>query len=460
MGGFAVYISTMTQKIIAAVIAGIVILSPFQLINASTTDWQRGASIQPSNTTEFGSDAMKQALVRLKNTGANYVSLIIPYYQANRESTDMRPGWNTPTDDALATAIDYAHSIGLHVMLKPHLETDYIEWRGNIDPPNRDAWFGSYDTMLLHYGAIAQAHGVEDYCIGTELLKMANPSYNSTNTGHWQKMIEDVRKIYSGKLTYSANWWGELDTIEFWPQLDYIGISAYYDLYHAQNSSVAEQMNSWDNWKKGVIEPIAQKFNKSVVFTEIGFRSIEGTYRNPWDWSRDGNYNEQDQANSYEALFSYWGNVSWMKGVELWRWEIFPPAAGSYDKGYTPQNKMAETTMTTFWGGTTATTTPTGEPGTLTISLPQDGGTVRGVTTFSAALTGKDLSSYKMYWQIEGDHPNEMRDNLTNGPHKEAIVRVNGWTWRGSGPYPITFTAKDSNGTVINQKQVSITVAH
>ena len=349
---------------------------------AAIADWQRGGTIQPFTTTDFASDAMKKSMDGLKATGANTVTLIIPYYQANRQSTDMRPGWNTPTDDALATAIDYAHSIGFKVMLKPHLETDYIEWRGNIEPAaaDRPAWYESYATMLEHYGRIGQAHGVEDYCIGTEILKMASPDYNPDNTAQWQKMIARVRTVFKGKLTYSANWYGELDRIGFWPQLDYIGISAYYDLYHAQNNSVDELKKSWDNWRSGVIEPIQKQYNMPIVFTELGYRSIDQAYRNPWDWSKDGTYNETDQANAYQALFEYWNQYPWMKGVDLWRWEINPPAANSGDKDYTPQNKKAEAVMKSFWN--VSYVPPSNSTTTPPTQIP-DPGTVQG-TSWSA----------------------------------------------------------------------------
>jgi hypothetical protein len=599
---------------------------PFAPAKAALTDWHRGASIQPFSTTDIGSTEAKRAMDSLKSTGANYVTLIIPYYQNNRQSTEMYPSWNTPTDAALIIAIDYAHSIGLKVMLKPHLETDYIEWRGNIDPApaDRPAWFESYGKMLEHYGRIAQAHNVEDYCIGTEILRMANPQYHSDNTTQWKKLIERVRAVYSGKVTYSANWYGELEYDQFWGDLDYIGVSAYYDLYHASNNSVAELEKSWDGWRSGVLEPMQKKYNKDIVFTELGYRSINGAYRDPWDWSRDAGYNETDQANSYEALFHYWDKYPWMKGVSLWRWAIYPPPANSGDKDYMPQNKLAQSVMTKYWGGlgstpsnplpptatttpptstttnptptqppadptpvqgtswsasasvipnppssgsnvsittvvknqsslsvpgtivdfeiynssgqqvyqkyfenqnfaanqqksynvnwtagsngnytfkvgvfnsnwthnyywgdavvpigvggsatppptnnppppTSTTTTPSTPPPTntetsLEIWWPGNGATVSGLQPFKAMLTNRDIANYKMFWQVDGDRLNEMANSTQDYPHKESLVDLTGWNWKGTGPYNINFVAQDFNGTTIKQKSVNINI--
>src|SRR4051812_14054957 len=80
---------------------------------ASVGSWQRGASIVPTNNTDFSSGNFQQSLRNLKATGATYVDLVVPYYQSNVYSTDVQGGYNTPTDDSLGAGIDYAHSIGL-----------------------------------------------------------------------------------------------------------------------------------------------------------------------------------------------------------------------------------------------------------------------------------------------------------------------------------------------------------
>lgn len=446
---------------------------------AALSDWFLGGNIQPFSTSDFGSDAMKSSLRELKDSGANYAVLIIPYYQADRSSTEMRPGWNTPTDEALSSAIDYAHSIGLKVMLTPHLETDYIEWRGNIDPPkeSRPAWFASYQKMLIHYGEIAENHGVEDYCIGAELLRMTNPWYDGENTSRWEDMIAAVREIYGGRMTYSANRDYEVDVIGFWDKLDYVGLSAYYDLYHADNDSVAELKKSWDNWRSGVIEPIHKQFGKDVVFTELGYRSIDNTYRNPWDWGRDGGYNGQAQANAYEAVFDYWKDYDWMKGVLWWRWEVSPPSAGSGDTGYTPQNKPAEEVMKKYFGdggsidtspGTISGNPPPNNPpvnlaGHMDVWWPADGSKINGLQPFKAMLTDNLVEAYDMFWRVDGDRLNSMSDRSEDWPHKEALVDLGSWTWNdkdGEGVYGLDFIAKDKEGREVFQKHVNITVVH
>lgn len=458
------YMNKIKQLIsLPIIIAMLVVSVPFApKAEASIDTWIRSVSIQPFSMTDFASSDMRETMAKAKADGANYVTLIIPYYQANRTSTDMYPSWNTPTDEALISAIDAAHSLGLHVMLKPHLETDYIEWRGNINPAPQDrpAWFESYKKMLIHYGQIAEQHGVEDYCIGAELFPMTNPSYDQNNTAHWQEIIKDLRGIYSGKLTYSANRDGEYDAIQFWPDLDYIGLSAYYNLYHAQNSSPEEQEKSWDAWRKGAIEPIQKKWNMPVVITEIGFRSIDGSYQAPWDWSRSGNFNEVDQANSYTAMFDYWKDVPWMQGIVLWRWAINPNGGGQGDIDYTPQNKAAEQVMQEFWGGggdpvitqkptlsLTTTITPSeihvNEKGTITVTVANSGGALSDaivdIETYKndgTRLQQKFFTGQSFEESGTNSYTNEFTPTTEGAYHVEVGVFNNNWTrnyiWNGN----------------------------
>ena len=123
------------------------LLSPFAA-KAAISDWQKGASVSPMWDGEYGTDAFKQSVDKLAADNANYISLIIPLYQSNTTSTDIQKGGNTPTDAALISAITYAHSKGLKVMLKPHLETYTYEWRAYINPGDRTAWFTNYGNML------------------------------------------------------------------------------------------------------------------------------------------------------------------------------------------------------------------------------------------------------------------------------------------------------------------------
>jgi len=334
-------------------------------VEANITDWQKSGTVNPASQTDFSSQNFKESLANLKATGANFVTLIIPYYQSSLQSTDITPGWNTPTDESLIAGINYAHTIGLKVMLKMHPEVTTNDWRGFIDPTDRDAWFAQYSAILNHYATLAKETGVEEICLGAELFKLTSPSSNATNTDYWVKMIADVRSRFSGLLTYSAQhtYPREAEEITFWDKLDFIGFAAYFSLGDDLNSS-------WGNYNNQVITPLAQKWGRPVLFTEIGYRSLEGSHRDPWDWGRTGEPDEAEQARAYEALFSYWASQPIFAGVHLWEWESDPQAGGPNNTKYTPQNKQAEGVMKTWFGGQAPTAGPTIEPSPFPTTEP------------------------------------------------------------------------------------------
>src|ERR1043166_2843922 len=123
---------------------------------AAVADWQKGATMVPNGSTDFGSDNFKQSLRNLHDTGANYVALVVPYYQGNTGSTDIQAGGNTRTDASLAAAIDYAHSLGMGVMLKVHVDSWDGSWRAYINPGDRDGWFNAFAGKLVPLAQFSQ----------------------------------------------------------------------------------------------------------------------------------------------------------------------------------------------------------------------------------------------------------------------------------------------------------------
>lgn len=95
----------------------------------------------------------------------------------------------------------------------------------------------------------------------------------------------------------------------------------------------------------------------------------------------------------------------------------------------------------------------------LNIGAPTDTSVLSGTVVFKAALVNSTLSSYQMYWSVDGGQFNLMSDNTTNGD-KEFSVDLSGWTWRDAGnyygPFAVTFTAEDLSGNIAQQKTIVI----
>jgi hypothetical protein len=318
---------------------------------------QNGANIMSTWNGDFGSSPFDQSLNNLAATGANYVTLNIPLYQTSVTTTDVGVGGGTPTAAALTSGIAYAHSLGLHVMLKFDVFPADNNWSGLINPSDRSGWFTNYQRALTPFIQIAQSTGVEEICLGDELVDMTADDANPTNTSHWFSLIAAVRGMYSGKLTYGANWGGNGDAtetshIDFWSALDYIGISAYYNL--SGDGSVPSLLQSWAQINTSTIQPLEAQWNKPVLFTEIGYMAIADSYTHPWEWWETGNADETAQANDYQALFQYWDTQPNFAGTMLWDWSDSPTAGGPNDNGYTPQGKTAQSVMQQFFTSTSS----------------------------------------------------------------------------------------------------------
>ncbi|HAO64658.1 TPA: hypothetical protein DCQ44_01615 [Candidatus Taylorbacteria bacterium] len=419
---------------------------PFHNAEAAISNWQKGVSIYSSWNTQFAGDAFKQSVQNAAAAHANYITLIIPIYQSSDTGTDIQNGGNTPTDDALISAITYIHSLGLHVMLKPHLDKFSGGWRASINATDRVTWFKNYTNMLSHYAQIGAQYNVEDFCLGTELIGMSDPTANSTNTANWKTLIANIRKVFPGKLTYSANWGGqggpadEKNHIQFWDSLDYIGISAYFSL--GGNGSVASNESTWGFLNKGDITPLQQRWNKPIVFTEVGYRSVTNSYNSPWDYELFGPVDQQGQANDYQALFEYWNTQGFMQGVQLWDWNGDPNAGGN-DTSYTPQHKLAQTTMSTYFNNGGTPPPPVGNPNfTGSSSATTNTITVGQAVDIASTVTNKGAPTSGINVDVEifnssGQQVFQKVYDSQNFPQNQNATFHTSWTPSATGSYTV-----------------------
>ena len=234
-----------------------------------------------------------------------------------------RVGWGESTRGLKQTAL-LARSQGIKTMLKPHiwLRNRDGKWRSDIAMTNEKdwkAWFQNYGELILHYARIAEESNMEALCIGTEL--------HQTTKDHpekWRKLIKEIREIYSGQLTYAANWYKEYEDITFWDDLDFIGIQAYFPLSNQKSPSKKILTSSWERHKKDIYR-VAKRYNKKVVFTEIGYKNTDDAAIEPWSWPQhldadNVTISEQAQVKCYQALFESVWDEPWMDGIFIWKW--------------------------------------------------------------------------------------------------------------------------------------------
>lgn len=307
-------------------------------------EYRRGIAYVAVNRDAYRSEKSLRALDKLFATGANALSLLVTWYQTDVHSTEIYRADNTPSDEDLAYVIAYAHAHGVKVLLKPQVDfsNDEEHWRGQIKFENERAWrawFASYREFILYYARFAQANGVAEFSVGTELVG------TTTRSAEWRALIRAVRQEYTGLLTYSANHSGEEVQIEFWDELDYIGVNVFYHLTNYRTPTLEQIL---EGWKLPVREltKLHYKFPKQpIVFTEVGYPSMDLASVWPWNWKRSGAVDIQEQAMLYQALFQTWWyhpEREWFRGMYIWNWLPDPEQGGLEDWNYTPHGKPAE----------------------------------------------------------------------------------------------------------------------
>ncbi len=295
----------------------------------------------------------------IKATGANWIT-IVPEIILNRYTLNFQPDslnqhWGE-TLDASIQAIRLARAQGLKVMLKPHMvlvkgndyaglyyeeevakaampeqnklkdKTKGANWRGAFNPSNkadRNHWENNYRQYILMLAQLAEDNELDLFCIGTELKRSAirHPEF-------WRALIVEVRKIYKGPITYSANW-DEFDRIRFWEDLDYIGLNSYFPVNYKRKPGLIRSRYNWRKIKKR-LKQISQKENRQIIFTEFGYRNVYYAGRHPWEHDEEKSIPyDKAQLHLYQAFFKAFWREEWVAGGFSWKWFAETPKPGN-----------------------------------------------------------------------------------------------------------------------------------
>ena len=307
------------------------------IIPISEKPFQKGLVYTSWMADELSSPASDMMLAYLKESGFDTVSIMVPAYQDNIDSdiiftNDMENG-DTPTLDALEHAIETCHTLGLRVMLKPHVDPRTDEARINIMPS--DAWFDSLEEFTLRYAYFAQENNVEMFSVGTELEATTFSAW----AHRWDQLIDKVKEVYDGVLTYSANW-TEYKEVPFWDKMDFIGIDAYFPLTGSKDATKEELVAAWEEHANEIQAWREEKglTDKGVILTEIGYPSADGANTQPWVAITNVE-DQQEQADSIDATFEVLSKRPWFNGYYMWQY--FPQDRWS-PLGFTIKGKKSE----------------------------------------------------------------------------------------------------------------------
>ena len=295
----------------------------------------------------YGSSKATASLLKQKELGSNAMA-IVPYSFIQDMNTPssfrFSDSAGNENDEAIVHATFKAGEMGMFTLLKPQIFVGG-SWPGGIEMLNEADWktfFDHYYRWIRHYAFLAEIHHMDALCLGVEFTKasLAHPEA-------WRQMIQKTRKLFTGQLTYAANWGEEFENIEFWDDLDFIGLNSYYPLSKKDNPTDEELSLKFDTIKTR-IKKVYDRFEKPIVFTEIGFRSIDHPWKNPHA-EADESINQQAQQRCYEIVFKGIQNEPWCQGILWWKFPSYLEYRGTDNNAFTPNNKLAEETVRTWF---------------------------------------------------------------------------------------------------------------
>jgi hypothetical protein len=343
------------------------------------------------------------SLDALAQTGANSIEASLDYGIDPQTSEVYADSSATDSLAALGATIAQATALGLSVMVRPLIDFvdqgdlngtpySYDEWRTYYNPgpagsATANAFFASYQTMILQEAQVAVANGATSLCIGTELDQITGPAYKS----YWDSIITALRTDDpSLKLTYAADWdddlspwqWGgtglaagtgDLATqVSFAGELDSIGVDCYAPISDAANPTLAQLIAGWTQRPTdpqtlavtggqsliSYFESISTAVGKPLLFTELGYENATDAASQPAGSSTNV-VDSKLQAELYQAFFEAWrqsGNSS-LTGVYFWNWDPNSAEVGPGEgTNFSPQGLPAQGVATDWFGPGPATT--------------------------------------------------------------------------------------------------------
>ena len=275
--------------------------------------------------------------------------------------------------------------------------TSKVWWHGNIQPRDPNRWFESFRVYLDVYIAVARMAKADEFTIGAELYSMTVgiedqwKEYPYGFPGRWLELLRYTRsKLPTARLMYDINFtddsnsaggltasggeferwrfrlvelahpknpeeaaiWNDLST--FWKELDAVGLDIYRSLASPNqvlptdyNELVAVLKNRADSYATqldtGLMEiEFVLEHQKKAIIKEIGFRSVEKGFVDPFAYAGTGTLNVKHQTAGYAAIFeAFWKpQWPWFAGINFWDIAVDESKRGPQDTGFSPLGKV------------------------------------------------------------------------------------------------------------------------
>jgi len=291
--------------------------------------FQRGVCLEHAVGLERGylSAACARELRAVREAGADWVSLTPFAWLADPASPELgnstEQGPDGESDEAVCEAASRARALGLRVWLQPHVWTR--GWAGELAFPASgwERFHERWAELALHWAILAEREGLDGLFVGHELA-----SSTARDPARWRALIADVRRVFGGTLSYSANW-DEVARVPFWDALDVIGVSLYAPLAERPTRDPRALRRGAARALAG-LETVARRHGRAVLIAELGYPpSAEAAVR-PWEEPAAASDPELQRA-CFEAMLGALDPCLWVAGVFVWKWGSDERAVDPFD---------------------------------------------------------------------------------------------------------------------------------
>jgi len=219
---------------------------------------------------------------------------------------------------------------------------------------------------------LAQTLNVEALSVGLELSQISGG-----NLDLWQNLISNIRKEYSGLLTYCSIFWPiETQNVVFWQYLDFISMDTYLPFWNGTGSSpsLQDMENTYSVYLQGVSAWKNSQANISsmpLILSEVGYPSRNDGLISPSSLPPSSCPKSGLQSSNLTAQDAAWTAVlsvttsqtgrSCISGISVF-WYDNPSSqdylsSSSNDNDtwacdWTPRGKPAECTIAKYFNGT------------------------------------------------------------------------------------------------------------
>ena len=283
----------------------------------------------------------KQALENLATTGANWISLPVTFFQDFKNSSLAYKGVHPFIMESgvheCSPEKDYAHiireakSLGLKVMLQIHVKINKPFWPDDSEIGDYWGFYNPYMWFQRYYELISSTlKAVED--TGVDLVSLGHNSIVlSYHEMHWKNLTLKLRNDTKIPLTYSAAFGDEERKSGFWDHLDYVGV------FPKLKSTTPEELTTE-----------LKEFNRALLY-------MNKLWKKPVIVTRTATCSNAHQGITQEtlfkAVFDSVKGLDFVKGVFFGDWAADISYNNPEDVSYNIQNKRAQETVTTLFGG-------------------------------------------------------------------------------------------------------------